>query len=49
MSEKTESTLCLIGIAILIAVAQTMDFNDQQAEASATQAVYVAWHQEVAR
>ena len=51
MSEKTKSTLCLIAIAVLVATAQTMDYNDQvqQEQDRVPKAVMVAWHTEVTK
>lgn len=44
----TKATLYLIAIAALIALAQTMDYNDQQqAQAAAPSGDYLAWHNEM--
>ncbi len=44
---KTLTTLCLIAIAALVMFAQTIDYNDQQAQAAAPSADYIAWHREM--
>ena len=54
MSEGTKAMLCLIAIAVLIVVAQTMDYNDQvrmeaeqHAQAEQRRADYMAWHKAI--
>lgn len=48
MRETIKATLCLLAIAVLVALAQTMDYNDQQqAQAAAPSGDYLAWHNEM--
>ena len=52
MSENLKAALCLIALAIVMALVQTADFHDQQrieAEASVAQAGYVAWREAMLR
>lgn len=47
MNEKLTAVLSLIAIAVLVAAAQTMDYNEQQARAATPTSEYVYWHREM--
>lgn len=48
MSEKIKTALCVIGILAMLALAQTMDYHDQQQlEVAAPSSHYIAWHKEM--